>query len=135
MRLDKWIWAVRMVKNRTLATNFCKSGKVKVNGISAKPAKNLKLGDIVEISRENHIQKYRVVGFLEKRASFEIAQKNFEDISPVREKSEVVANETLNLKIRKQKDGRGSKKDARDRQKMKHFWEVDDDLPGFLQGG
>ena len=82
MRVDKWIWAVRMVKSRTLAGQMCKSGKVTINGEKAKPSKDLKLDDIVEVDHKSVLRVYKVTGFIEKRVSAELAAQNYEDLSP-----------------------------------------------------
>ena len=71
MRLDKWIWAVRMVKTRSKATDHCKLGRVRVNDKVAKPAKIIKIDDIVELSAPHCMKKYKVLGFIAKQSSAE----------------------------------------------------------------
>lgn len=82
MRIDKWIWAVRMVKSRTLAGHMCRSGNVTLNGVKAKPSKEIKLDDIVKVDHRSVLKRYRVTGFIEKRVSAELAAANYEDLSP-----------------------------------------------------
>lgn len=128
MRTDKWIWAVRMVKSRTLATSLCRSGKVRVNQEKAKPAKSLTIADIVEVSQREKTQKYKVTGFCEKRVGFSIAQEYFEDLTPTiktpdsspsgKNQKTPENNLTENFRMPQKKDGRTSKKDKRARQKM-----------------
>ena len=66
MRVDKWIWAVRMVKSRSLGTEACRAGHVLVNGEKVKASHSLKIADIVEFNRRSFIKRYKVLGFIEK---------------------------------------------------------------------
>lgn len=52
-RIDKWLWAVRIFKTRTLASNACKTTKIRINGINAKPAQAVQRGDIVSVKKNN----------------------------------------------------------------------------------
>lgn len=115
MRVDKWIWAVRMVKSRTLAGQMCKSGKVTVNGEKVKASKDLKLEDIVEVEHKSVLKRYEVTGFIPKRVSAELAAQNYIDHSP-----EPEANESSNYHSDSQfwgqrikGEGRPTKRDAR----------------------
>ena len=60
MRLDKWLWAARFYKTRRLATDEVNKGRVKVNGIEAKPARNLVIGDLVTIRKLQMIYEVEV---------------------------------------------------------------------------
>ena len=83
MRVDKWIWAVRMVKSRTLAGEMCKKGKVTVNGNLVKPSKSIVNGDTVEVVYKDLVRRYEVVNFLEKRVGAEVAKDYYKDLYPV----------------------------------------------------
>ena len=61
MRLDKYLKVSRLIKRRTVANTVSEMGRVLVNGTSAKPAKQLKIGDIIEIEYSNRIEKYEVL--------------------------------------------------------------------------
>lgn len=115
MRVDKWIWAVRMVKSRTLASTMCKAGKVLVNGEKAKPSKEIKLEDEVEVKHKSVTKIYEVTGFIEKRTSAELAAKNYIDHSPAPEKTVHSGNNNYELPqaVRKKGEGRPTKKDRR----------------------
>lgn len=116
MRVDKWIWAVRMVKSRTLAGFLCKSGKVFVNGIKAKPSKQIKIDDLVEVRQKNIFKKYLVTGFSEKRTSAQLASQNYKDMtSSVMENFvEKVEEEPVSkLNRAKNKDGRRTRSEYR----------------------
>ena len=115
MRVDKWIWAVRMVKSRTLAGDFCKTGKVKVNGANAKPSKEIKLGDMVEVDHKIILKRYEVTGFIPKRVSAELAAQNYIDHTPPPEKSDEPVDYLSQSPVYREKGlGRPTKKERRD---------------------
>lgn len=115
MRVDKWIWAVRMVKSRTLAGQMCKAGRVLVNGEKVKPSKDIKLEDFVQVQHKSVIKIYKVLGFIEKRVSAEIAAHNYEDHSPEPEPYLNPADNNFELPqgVREKGEGRPTKKDRR----------------------
>ncbi|MCF0186848.1 MAG: RNA-binding S4 domain-containing protein, partial [Bacteroidaceae bacterium] len=51
VRVDKWLWAVRVFKTRTIATDACKKGRVTINGVSVKPSRPLKVGEIIDVKK------------------------------------------------------------------------------------
>ena len=82
MRLDKWIWAVRMIKTRTQAATACKQGNVKLNGVvTTKAAKTIKIGDRVQVKYKKIIKDYEVLGFIQKQTSAEKVAGFFNDHS------------------------------------------------------
>jgi ribosome-associated heat shock protein Hsp15 len=81
-RLDKWLWAVRLYKTRTAATDACRAGHVKVNGAGAKAAAMVKPGDNVEARASDRLRVLEVTGILEKRAGAAIAAACYIDHSP-----------------------------------------------------
>ncbi len=127
MRLDKWIWSVCLVKNRTLATNYCKQGKVSVNGVAGKPAKAIKIDDLIELDGTVYRQVI-VKKFANKPIKKETAPIDFyEDQTPALSDNEVVTtdgvqnNRFKDFKYQRAKDGRVSKKDKRARQALKEI--------------
>jgi ribosome-associated heat shock protein Hsp15 len=84
IRVDKWLWAVRVYKTRTAATSACTSGRVKVNDEPAKPATKIVVGDLVEARRGDHRVVYRVTALIEKRVGAKLVADCVEDLSPAR---------------------------------------------------
>lgn len=82
MRVDSWVWAVRLAKTRSQATTACKAGHVRVNDASAKPAQPVRVGDIVRVRLHSLERIYRVTGLATKRGSATEAAKYFEDLTP-----------------------------------------------------
>ena len=82
VRVDKWLWAVRVYKSRSMANEACVSNRVLVNGETAKPATKVAVGDTVEARRKDRTVVYRVVQPLEKRVGAALVPDAVEDLSP-----------------------------------------------------
>ncbi len=82
VRVDRWLWAVRVFKSRTAATAACTSGRVKVDDELAKPATRIAVGDIVEARRGDRTIVYRVTALIEKRVGAKLVADSVEDLSP-----------------------------------------------------
>jgi ribosome-associated heat shock protein Hsp15 len=114
-RVDSWIWAVRLVKTRSLATAACRAGHVKVNGERAKAAQSVKVGDEIRY-RESGFDKIVVVGaILVKRVSAEVAKASYTDLTPPPPPREEVAFTPL----RDRGAGRPTKRERRDLEKLR----------------
>jgi ribosome-associated heat shock protein Hsp15 len=121
MRVDKWIWAVRMVKSRTLAGTMCKQGKVLINNEKIKSSKILKLDDIVTVNYKGISKVYKVIGFIPKRVSADLAAKNYEDLSPTPATKKDQNLVEFQQGQREKGEGRPTKKDRRDIDKFMGF--------------
>ena len=73
VRIDKWLWAARFFKTRTLATHAVEAGKIRVNGGHIKPARGLKIGDLVDVDNGATVWQVRVLGVSETRGSAAVA--------------------------------------------------------------
>ena len=83
IRVDKWLWAARVFKTRSLASTACDGGKVDINAEAAKPARRVRAGDRIEVSLPRGRRRIlKVVGIGERRGSAEAARKLFEDLTP-----------------------------------------------------
>ena len=82
LRLDKYLWAIRLFKTRTLAATACDKGKVKFDGSQTKASKNVNIGDEYEVKTETKRWRIKVTGLLEKRVAASIAINNYIDITP-----------------------------------------------------
>ena len=85
LRLDKYLWAIRLYKTRTLAAAACDTGKVKQNSTSVKAAKNVVIGDEYEVKTEDKRWLIKVTGLIQKRVAYPEAIKNYIDITPKEE--------------------------------------------------
>ena len=85
VRIDKWLWAVRIFKSRTMATDACKSGKVKINESNVKPSYLVQREEIVHVKKNGFDLTYKVVDLLQKRVGAPIAVKCYENLTPAEE--------------------------------------------------
>jgi len=82
VRIDKWLWATRQFKTRSLATEACRAGKVKVNGASAKPSKSVGVGEVITFRKSGIGKKIEVLGLVEKRVGAKLVCEYLEDLTP-----------------------------------------------------
>jgi ribosome-associated heat shock protein Hsp15 len=126
LRLDKYLWAIRLFKTRSLATAACESGKVKFNGTQTKPSKNVNVDEEYEIKTEAKRWRIRVSGLIYKRVAFAEAINYYIDITPAEEieRLQYLRKESLGQAAsfhtgkRMSKIGRPTKKQRRD---IDHF--------------
>lgn len=122
VRIDKWLWSIRIFKTRTLSTKSCDQGKVKIDDHTLKASYKIKIGDII-IVRTNPLKKtLKVLKLIEKRVGAEVAQACYEDISP--EEDKIIHNNMkstffLPNAYRQKGEGRPTKKDRRNIDKFK----------------
>lgn len=115
LRLDKYLWAIRLFKTRTLAAAACDTGKVKFNGTQAKASKNVNVDEEYEIKTEAKRWRIRVSGLLYKRVAFSEAINFYIDITPAEEIERLQYQATsFHTGKRLSKIGRPTKKQRRD---------------------
>ena len=81
-RIDKWLWATRLFKTRSLATEACKVGKVKIAGLKVKPSRELKTGEIVAIRKDGLDCTVKALAPLDKRVGAKLVPEYLEDLTP-----------------------------------------------------
>jgi ribosome-associated heat shock protein Hsp15 len=115
LRVDKYLWAIRLFKTRSQAADACDNGKVKLQGTNIKASKSVNIGDVFDVKAEGRKWVIRVTGLLEKRAAYPEAIKNYEDITPP-EELDVVKFQAASFQTGKRlsKVGRPTKRDLRD---------------------
>jgi ribosome-associated heat shock protein Hsp15 len=115
LRLDKYLWSIRLFKTRTMAAAACDSGKVKFDGLQAKAARNVSIGDEYEVKTEAKRWRIKVTGLLEKRVAAAEAVKNYIDITPEEELQRLQYQAaSFHTGKRQSKIGRPTKKERRD---------------------
>ena len=128
VRVDKWLWAARMFKTRSLASQACTAGHVKLNGESVKASKSVRRGDHIEVLTPGGQKILDVVELMEKRGPFEVAKTLYEDLTPEPEfgDRDQLEAEALALGRRDRGLGRPSKRDRRQLQKLVGCWVVEE---------
>lgn len=115
LRLDKYLWSIRLFKTRTLAAAACDTGKVKYEGAAAKAAKQVHVGDEYEIKTEAKRWRIKVTGLLHNRVQYSEAVKFYIDITPAEEVQRLQYQAAVfHTGKRKSKIGRPTKKERRD---------------------
>lgn len=115
LRIDKFLWAIRIFKTRTQATAACDDGKVKYEGANVKPSKAVSIGDKYEIKTQARKWIIEVTGLLQQRQAYEGAIKNYIDITPEEDKVIIPHFEGTSFYTgkRQSKTGRPTKKQRR----------------------
>jgi ribosome-associated heat shock protein Hsp15 len=115
LRLDKYLWAIRVFKTRGQAAEACEKGKVRIEGVAAKAAKTVRIGETYEVKSETRRWVVKVTGLLEKRVQFSEAVKYYEDLTPVEEKERLAFQAAVFYSGKRQtKIGRPTKKQRRE---------------------
>lgn len=112
VRIDKYLWAVRVYKTRTLATEACKKGKVSVDDMPAKPSRLITAGDVIEVRKMPVLYLYRVLDPIEKRVGAKIVENYVENITPQEELHKLEMQDDFFVK-RDRGAGRPTKKERR----------------------
>lgn len=120
MRLDKWLWAARFFKTRSLASAEIDGGHVELNGERAKPAKTVKIGDELRVRRDQHTHVVIVRALSERRGPASEAQRLYEETADSRKERERLAEQRrLAPTPAYEEGGRPTKRDRRDMAKVK----------------
>jgi len=121
IRIDKWLWAVRIFKTRSMAANACKNSKVFIKESSVKPSHIVKIGDVIEVKHLPITRTFKVIGLLEKRVSAKIAKDFVEEITPAEEFEKLKTIRNNPLAFREKGTGRPTKKERRKTDRLRKF--------------
>lgn len=114
VRLDKWLWAVRLYKTRALATDACPLGKVTQNGVIAKASKEVKVGDKFEININQLHREIEVKELLNNRIPAKMVENYMTDLTPKEEYERIEMTRKFAFEKRDRGVGRPTKKERRD---------------------
>jgi ribosome-associated heat shock protein Hsp15 len=112
VRIDKYLWAVRLYKTRTLASEACKKGKITIDDMPAKPSRTVTAGDVIEVKKMPVIYSYRVKDPIEKRVGAKIVDQYVENITSQEELQKLEMQDDFFIK-RDRGAGRPTKKERR----------------------
>lgn len=120
LRIDKYLWAIRVFKTRSEATDACKGGKIRINGADTKPSKPVRVGDMIVARKGAVTYTYKVLALVDKRQGARLVPLYAENQTPQEELDKLRAPvETFFLK-RDRGAGRPTKKDRR---QMESLWD------------
>lgn len=122
VRVDKWLWAVRIFKSRTLATTACKNNKVSMGDQVLKPSTSISRGMVLQVKKEGYNLQYKVIDLLDKRVSAKLAEPCYENLTTEDELNKFkdwYMHHRANAEIRLKGEGRPTKRDRRKIDKFK----------------
>ncbi len=126
LRIDKYLWAIRIFKTRTLAADACRAGRVKLDNQNIKPSHEVKVGEIYQVSKGIDRKVLKVTGMLESRADAKTVVGFYDDITPVEQTQAFKSMFHSPILKRDRGTGRPTKRDRREIDELKDdFFEKD----------
>ncbi len=114
IRVDKWLWAVRIFKTRSQATEACKKGHVSIDGLPVKPSRVIHENDVIQVRKAPIVRTYKILKLAEKRMSAKLVDGFMADITPPEELEILEMQKNMNWFSRERGAGRPTKKERRD---------------------
>ena len=114
VRVDKWLWAVRIFKTRSISTEACKKGHVSICGSTLKPSKMVQVGDTIQVRKSPIIKSLKILVLAEKRMSAKLILDFIEDVTPASEMELLEMQRNMRWSARDRGTGRPTKKDRRE---------------------
>ncbi|MBN1252336.1 MAG: RNA-binding S4 domain-containing protein [Bacteroidales bacterium] len=118
VRIDKYLWSVRLFKTRSLAAEACKKERVLMNSYPLKSSRIIKVGDVFEVKINPVIYKYRVKELLHNRVGAKLVENYLEDLTDKVELENILLNSKMTYLKRDRGTGRPTKKDRREIEKL-----------------
>jgi ribosome-associated heat shock protein Hsp15 len=112
-RLDKWLWAVRVFRTRSLATDACRAGSVTVNDVAAKPGRDVHAGELVVVRLGLALRTLRVEGVPRSRVGPKLVASYCTDLTPPEERAKAQERSVQQVLAREKGSGRPTKRDRR----------------------
>lgn len=114
VRIDKWLWAVRVFKTRTIASEACKKGRVLIDNNSVKPSRMIRIGEIVQVKKPPVTYSFKVLDIAQKRMGAKLVPDFMENVTPPEEYEVLEMNKLSGFIDRQRGSGRPTKKERRD---------------------
>jgi Ribosome-associated heat shock protein implicated in the recycling of the 50S subunit (S4 paralog) len=113
-RIDKWLWAARIFKTRTIAAEACKKGRVTINNMQVKPARMIKEGDVIQVKKPPITYSFKVLQAIEKRVGAKFLPEVMENITAPDQYELLEMSKVSGFVDRARGMGRPTKKDRRE---------------------
>lgn len=114
VRIDKWLWAVRIFKTRTIASEACKKGRVMMDNVSIKPSRTIRKGDVIQVRKPPVTFSFKVLELTDKRMGAKLVPDFMENITPPDQYEILELNKISGFVDRQRGTGRPTKKERRD---------------------
>jgi len=112
-RIDKWLWAARIFKTRSIAADACKNGRVAVGGVNVKPSRTVKTGDTISVRKPPVTYSFRILKPIEQRVGAKLLPEIYENVTPADQYELLEMNRISGFIDRARGTGRPTKKDRR----------------------
>ncbi len=112
-RIDKWLWAARIFKTRSLAADACKNGRVTIGGMNVKPSRPVKVGEVVDVKKPPVTYSFRVLKCIEQRVGAKLIPEVYENVTAPRQYEILEMSRISGFIDRARGTGRPTKKDRR----------------------
>ncbi|TVR84210.1 MAG: RNA-binding S4 domain-containing protein [Saprospirales bacterium] len=121
VRVDKWLWSVRIYKSRSLATKACKDGDILIGEQRVKPSQTIEIGDQIQVKKNGFDMTFKVEKLIQKRVGAPIAVECYKDLTPKEEynKYESWFQRSKPVEFRERGSGRPTKRERRELDKFK----------------
>lgn len=127
VRIDKWLWAVRLFKTRSQAAEACKKGKILIHGQPAKASHNIRIGDVVGVKRNTVLFSYKVIALTENRLNAKLVPEYLMDVTTPDQRELYELGKLNNNSGRMRGSGRPTKKERRDLEDFVEPFFLDED--------
>lgn len=127
-RVDKWLWAMRVFKTRTIATEACKKGRVTIGGVTVKPSRTIKPGDVIDVRKPPITYSFRVKAVTGNRLGAKLVPEYLENITPASQYELLEMTRISGFVDRRKGLGRPTKKDSRTLERFKEESYTADDF-------
>ena len=114
VRVDKWLWAVRVFKTRSIATEACKKGRVSIGGVTIKPSRTIRVGEVITVRKPPIEYSFRVLQLLASRGGAKRVAEFMENVTPQAQYELLELQRVSGFVDRAKGLGRPTKKDRRD---------------------
>ena len=121
VRIDKWLWCVRIFKTRNQATVACRSGRIKINDSNVKPSREVRTGEIITVLLSAIRKIVKVKGLLDHRVSAKLVENYLEDLTPKEEYEKEKMKRAVGFEYRQRGIGRPTKKERREIEILKKY--------------
>jgi ribosome-associated heat shock protein Hsp15 len=119
VRIDKFLWSVRIYKTRSIASDACRNGKIIINSSQAKPSRIVLKNEIIIVKKPPVIYTYKIIEPIENRVSAKLVEQFVEDLTTAEEKAKLNTKQSVGIVYRDKGTGRPTKKDRRVIDKLK----------------
>lgn len=114
VRIDKWMWATRIFKTRTIAVEACKKGRVMIGGVTVKPSRMIKTGEVIQVRKPPITFSFKVLALTERRMGAKLVPEYLENVTTPDQYEILEMNRISGFVNRSKGMGRPTKKDRRE---------------------